>query len=84
MAIWIVEVDNYEGSTWLEIFGTRKEALEEATSDHYGKRYKNRSDLYDAMSKFCEEEAPYLTRTQLNERPRMYCIYKTDSYYTGA
>ena len=75
--IWILAFDNGEGTTWEIIFGTRKEALEEAKKAAYGKRYKTREALFERITN------PYY-KVYHRENPAAYYIYKTDSYYTGA
>ena len=77
MAIWILAFDNGEGTTWEMIFGTRKEALEEAKKAEYGKRYKTHEALWERITN------PWNYKDYYRE-PAAYTIYKTDHYYTGA
>jgi len=71
MTIWIIEYDNGEGGTWQTIYGTRKECLEQSRYEFYGHRYKDKLEFHEAL-------------VDSNTSQGDYCIYKEDSYYTGA
>jgi len=69
--IWILEFDNGEGGTWMNIFGTKKECLKEAEQDFYQTRYPDWKSLLHGVINHTTETGDYT-------------IFKTEHYYTGA